>query len=133
MELNELKDYVRQNVVLSNKIKELTKIQAEIKKTLIEEIKASGHTTDEGHVVIDFSDEVDGVNRITHQRRVSTPFDAEVAEELLTAKGLHNECLIMVPQLDEGKVLDAFQSGKLTEEDIDAMFPAKVVWAFVMS
>jgi len=37
-----------------------------------------------------------------------------------------------VPMLDEDAIMSAFYSGYLTEEDIDAMFPAKVSYAFLV-
>jgi len=38
----------------------------------------------------------------------------------------------MVPTLDESAIMAAFYEGYLTEEDIDAMFPAKESFAFIV-
>ena len=38
----------------------------------------------------------------------------------------------MVPVLDEDAIMSAFYEGYLTEEDIDAMFPSKTSYAFIV-
>jgi hypothetical protein len=131
MELPEIIDYVRQNVVLSERISELTAMQSELKKSLREGIALLGIENDKGHVVIDLDDEVSGVRSIMQQRKVSKNLDIEVAETILKAKGLHERCVEMLPVLNEDEIMKAYWEGDITEEDIDAMFPAKVTWALV--
>jgi len=131
MELPEIIDYVRQNVVLSERISELTAMQSELKKSLREGIALLGIENDKGHVVIDLDDEVSGVRSIMQQRKVSKNLDIDVAETILKAKGLHERCVEMLPVLNEDEIMKAYWEGDITEEDIDAMFPAKVTWALV--
>jgi len=66
------------------------------------------------------------------QRRVSKNLDMDVAEDILTKKGIRDKCIKMVPQIDEAAIMAAFYEVYLTEDDIDTMFPAKVTYAFLV-
>jgi hypothetical protein len=56
----------------------------------------------------------------------------DIAEKIIQEKGLTERCVKMVPTLDEAEIMASFYRGELTEEDIDAMFPAKVIYAFIV-
>lgn len=132
MDINEVKDLVRQNAVLKSRLDELSGMQSQIKKDLTEAIKEIGEEDEKGHVVIDLGDDVAGVSRVMRQKRVSKILDIDVAEDLLKERGLHEECIKMIPVLDEDAIMAAYYDNKITEADIDKMFPAKVTWALVM-
>ncbi len=38
----------------------------------------------------------------------------------------------MIPTLDESAIMAAFYEGKLSEADIDSMFPEKITYAFLV-
>jgi hypothetical protein len=134
MNIEEIKDYVRQNVVLKEKIESLTEIQSEVKKSLKEGIEELGETDDRGHVVVQIDDEdTSGIKRVLQQRRVSKSLDFEAAESILKERELYDSCVTMVPVLDEDAIMAAYYEGRITEEDIDKMFPSKITWALVMS
>ena len=78
-------------------------------------------------------EEVDGYRALQRQRRVSQKLDPEAAETLLKAKGLDARCYQLLPVLDEDAVMSCLYEGLLTEEEVDAMFPKSIVWAFVPS
>lgn len=133
MDLAQIIDYVRQNTLLNEKISELTAIQAGVKQSLKEGIALRGVENDRGHFVIEFDEDVNGVKSIMQQKKVSKTLDIATAEEILKDKGIHERCIEMVPVLNEDEIMAAYYEGIITEEDIDKMFPAKVVWALVMS
>lgn len=134
MDIEEIKEYVRQNVVLKEKIESLTELQSEVKKSLKEGIEELGETDDRGHVVVQIDDEANsGIKRVLHQRRVSKSLDFEIAESILKERELYESCVTMVPVLDEDAIMAAYYEGRITEEDIDKMFPSKITWALVMS
>lgn len=132
MDIEEVKDLVRQNSVLKARLDELNGIQSQVKKDLTEAVKELGEADDKGHIVVDLGDDVSGVSKVMRQRRVSKVLDIDAAEELLKERGLHEECIKMIPVLDEDAIMAAYYDNKITEEDIDKMFPAKVTWALVM-
>lgn len=132
MDIKELTEYVRQNAVLAERIAELSAIQSELKNNIREGVKELGVESDKGHIVVELNDEVSGVRNAMQQKKVSKNLDMAVAEELLKSKGLYDKCIEMVPQLNEDEIMNAYWEEQITEEDIDAMFPSKVVWALVV-
>jgi hypothetical protein len=131
MNLEELKRNARQFLAIKSEIGALTDRQSELKKRMTQDID-SLEPDDKGHKVIEFEDTSLGNIKITKQRRVSKTLDMEVADKILTDKGIKNTCIKMIPTLDEAAIMAAFYEGYLTEEDIDAMFPAKETFAFIV-
>ena len=122
---------VRQYLMLKDELAVVTKRQEEIKKRLIavvDEVEAD----DRGHRILKIEDKDAGEVTLTRQRRVSKTLNMEVAEEILTKKGIKDTCIKMVPMIDEAAIMSAFYENYLTEEDIDAMFPSKVSYAFLV-
>jgi hypothetical protein len=133
MDMQELVHHVRENVLLKERIDELTALQNDVKKQLKQAIEDLGEVDDRGHVVIEIEDDVTGIRKVMHQRRVSKNLDIELAEKVLKEKGIHERCLTMVPVLNEDEIMAAYYENLITEEDIDKMFPSKITWALVLS
>lgn len=131
MDIESVKDNLKQYNALKDQSDLLTNRMSEIKKRLTSAIDEIGNTDERGHIVLEL--DFDGVNKkIMKQRRVSKSLDMDVAEELLTKRGIKDTCIKMVPMLDESAIMAAFYEGYLTEEDIDTMFPAKVSYAVIL-
>ena len=131
MNLEEVKKNVRQFLGVKNEVGVLTNRQNELKARLMKELDTLT-PDDRGHKVLEINDEVYGDVKLTKQKRVSKTLDMDIAEEILTRKGIKDACIKMVPTLDEGAIMSAFYEGYLTEEDIDSMFPAKESYAFLL-
>ena len=131
MENKELKDNIRQYLALKDQLDLITKRQTEIKQRLIEVVDAV-EADDRGHRVLSVEDETVGEVTLTRQRRVSKSLNMDVAEEILTKKGIKDTCIKLVPVIDEGAIMAAFYENYLTEEDIDLMFPSKISYAFLL-
>lgn len=131
MENKELKDNIRQYLALKDQLDLITKRQTEIKQRLIEAVDAV-EADDRGHRILSVEDETVGEVTLTRQRRVSKSLNMDVAEEILTKKGIKDTCIKMVPIIDEGAIMAAFYENYLTEEDIDLMFPSKISYAFLL-
>lgn len=127
----DIKSKVRQYLSLRDEATLLTKRTNQIKEELIEVVEAQ-EFDDRGHKKLVIEDEYKGEVTLTKQRRVSKSLDMDVAENILTTKGIKDKCIKMVPTLDEAAIMSAFYEGLLTEEDIDAMFPSKVTFAFLV-
>ena len=123
---------MRRTAVLKDEINLLTNRQKEIKERLVASLKEYGEVDGRGHIVLEVNDPITGTEKITHQRKVSKSLDMDVAEKILGEKNLKEQCIKMVPMLDEAEIMASFYRGDLTEEDIDAMFPSKVSYAFVV-
>jgi hypothetical protein len=123
----DIKDTVKQYVALKEEIKFLNERESELKKRLISAVEEMGEETTKGHIVLD----VEGTT-LTKQRKVSNPLDEEVAKPLLEEKGLTEQCTKVVKQIDQDAIIIAYSKNLLTEAEIEAMFPAKVSYAFVV-
>jgi hypothetical protein len=114
MENKELKDNIRQYLALKDQLDLITKRQTEIKQRLIEVVDAV-EADDRGHRVLSVEDETVGEVTLTRQRRVSKSLNMDVAEEILTKKGIKDTCIKMVPIIDEGEIMAAFDENYLKE------------------
>ena len=123
---------VQQFVSLKDEINLLTNRQKDIKTRLIDLLKEYGEVDSKGHNVLEVDNKVSGVDKITHQRKVLKNLDMDIAEKIIQEKGLTERCVKMVPTLDEAEIMASFYRNELTEADIDAMFPEKVIYAFIV-
>jgi len=131
MSLEEIKRNVRQYIRLKDEVGVLTTRQTELKKRLLSSLDEV-EPDDRGHRILELEDETVGKVRITKQRRVSKTLDMDIAEDILTKKKIKDQCIKMVPVIDEAEIMAAFYEGHLTEADIDAMFPSKESFAFLV-
>jgi hypothetical protein len=127
----DIKSIVRQYLNLKDEAALLSSRSNQLKEQLLNAVDEE-EFDEKGHKKLILDDEIKGQVTLTKQRRVSKNLDMNVAEELLTAKSIKDKCLKMVPILDESAIMAAFYEGLLTEDDIDAMFPAKVTYAFLV-
>jgi len=127
MDNNELSSTVKQYLALKQEMKFMSERETELKKRLLETVESVGEVNGNGHFIL----EVDGVT-LTKQRKASNPLDSEVAERIITEKGLKATCMPDKPTLDSQAIMAALYKKELTEEDIELMFPLKVSYAFLV-
>jgi len=121
----------RDFISFKTRIDSLTKEQNALKEELNQYVIENGVEDDRGHINFELPEEVDGFRRLQRQRKVSLGLDMDAAILILTKKGLADRCIKSIPTVAEDEVMAALYEGKLTEEDIDTMFPKKVTWAFI--
>jgi len=132
MDAESIKKYARQYVVLKDELGNLTSRQTELKSRIMSELDQLEPDMN-GHKVFEFNDKDLGEVKLTKQRRVSKTLDMSIADEVLTRKGIRGACIKTIEVLDEAAIMSAFYEGYLTEQDIDAMFPSKESYAFLIS
>ena len=128
MDINSI---ARQYLSLKDEAALLTNRTVQLKEQLLEAVEKE-EFDDKGHKRLTLQDDIKGQITLTKQRRVSKNLDMSIAEDLLTSKGIKDKCLKTISVLDESAIMAAFYEGLLTEADIDAMFPAKVTYAFLV-
>jgi hypothetical protein len=121
----------RDFISFKTRIDSLTKEQNVLKEELNQYVIENGVEDDRGHINFELPEEVDGFRRLQRQRKVSLGLDIDAAILILTKKGLADRCIKSIPTVAEDEVMAALYEGKLTEEDIDTMFPKRVTWAFI--
>lgn len=132
MILEDLRTSLRQYLSLKGEVELLTNRINTIKARLTEHVETNGQVDDRGHVNLSVEDPIKGEVTLTKQRRVSKNLNIDVAEKLLEERGIKDECIKMVPVIDDAAIMAAFYQGKLSEADIDSMFPEKVTYAFIV-
>lgn len=125
----DLTSQVREYVKLKQSLDALTSRQKELREKLFEQIDAVGIEDDKGNVQLELGFDVDGIVRIEKQRRVTRKLDELKAEEIIETLGLGDEVYEMKRVINEDALMAAHYEGKITEDDIDSMFPSNVVWA----
>lgn len=132
MELDLLRREVQQYVMLKDQIDTLGERRDNIKKGLMSAVEADGLPNEKGSIVLEINDETTGTKSVVKQRRVSKVLDEKKAEKLLNDKNLFDACTKTITVLDPDVIMSKYYDGELTDEDIDTMFPEKVVWALVL-
>jgi hypothetical protein len=127
-----IKRELQQYVTLKDEAEAITERVTTIKKRLTAYIEDLGEPNEKGSIVLPVEDERTNTRAIVKQRRVSKQFDENTANDLLKSKGLFDTCTTTVTMLDQDAVMAAYYEGKLTDSDIDTMFPEKITWALVL-
>jgi bacterioferritin (cytochrome b1) len=107
--------------------------QKELKTSLFEKIEADGFTDDKGNWWLELPEPVGDYVSLQKQKRVTRKIDDMIAEDLIEKKGLTDRLYKTVRVVDEDELMAALYEGLLTEEEVDEMFPAKIVWALMLS
>lgn len=124
-----LEGQVKEFIHVKNTMDGLKVRSEELRKKLFAHLDEEGYEDDRGNFQLELQDSIDGVSRLEKQRRVTRKLNEPKADEILSELGLKDEIFVMTPVLDEDKLMAAFYEGKITEEQLDEMFPANVVWA----
>ena len=117
---------------LKSQLDYLEKEQKALREELFEVLDGEGEVDDKGNVIIQLPQAVDGFNSIIKQRRVTRKVDELRAEEIITAHGLEDTLYKTVRMVDEDALMAALYEEVLTEEEVDEMYPPKIVWALVL-
>jgi len=120
---------VREFVRIKETIDSLDKRQKELRDKLMAVLDEDGYEDEKGNILYEFDTPVDGVVRLEKQRRASRKLDEEKAEEIIEAKGIGEDVYKMVRVVDEDALMASYYDGKVTEEELDEMFPVSVIWA----
>lgn len=103
----------------------------EVKRRLMEKIEAEGYEDDKGHRYLDLGEEVDGIETLCRQKRVSQRIDPERAHEFLEERGLWKKATRVERVLDESKLGKLVFEGAITKEELDALVDRSETFAFV--
>jgi hypothetical protein len=130
--MDNIRREVQQYVTLKEEGDAIAERVTTIKKRLTAYIEDLGEPNEKGSIVLPVEDERTNTRAIVKQRRVSKQFDEDTANDLLKDKGLFETCTTTITVLDQDAVMGAYYEGKLTDADIEKMFPEKVTWALVL-
>jgi len=130
--LEPLRREVQQYVSLKDEVTSIESRVATLRKRILSAVEDMGETNEKGSLVLPINDPTSNTTNIVKQRRVSKVFDEDKANDLLKEKGLFDSVTKTITVLDQDAVMAAYYDGKLTDEDIETMFPEKVTWALIL-
>jgi len=116
--------------------KQMEFFESELKKLreqIFEHVDTSGEIDGSGNLFVELPSEIEGVKTIQKQRRVTRKINPEMADNVIMSKGLENDLYKTIQIIDEDALMAALYEGKLTEEEIELMYPEKVVWALILN
>lgn len=120
---------IREYIKLSQSIDALEERRKELRGALFAILDSEGEEDDKGNILYQLESPIDGVVRLEKQRRASRKLNELVAEPIIEEAGIADDVYEMVRTLNEDALMAAYYEGKVTEEQIDEMFPTSIVWA----
>ena len=130
--LEPLRKEVQQYVFLKEEVTAIEARVGTLRKRILAAVDELGEVNDKGSLVLPIDDKVSNTASVIKQRRVSKVFDEDKANDVLKDKGLFESVTKTIVVLDQDAVMAAYYDGKLTDEDIESMFPEKVSWALIL-
>jgi hypothetical protein len=127
---NTLEAQVAEYVKVKSAMEVLEARQKDLRDKLFNQIDLFGEVDPDGNIQVVLDEAIDGVVRIEKQRRVKRTLDEAVATSLLTELGIYDDVFELKPVLNEDALMAAFYEDKITEDQLDSIFPPKVTWAF---
>jgi hypothetical protein len=104
-----------------------------LKEKIFEVVDTKGEVDGNGNIFVELPNEIEGVRMLQKQRRVSRKIEEGVAEQIIADKGMEEQLYKTIRIVDEDALMAALYEGQLTEEEIDQMYPQKIVWALVLN
>jgi hypothetical protein len=126
---NDISSQIREYIKIKATMTSMESRSKELRDILMAQIDSEGYEDNNGNLQLDFESPIDGVVRLEKQRRTSRSLNEDIAMEILEAKGLVDDLTKLVRVVDEEAVMAALYEDKLTEEELDSMFPTVVTWA----
>jgi len=121
----QITEYIR----LVASIDHMDERRKELREKLFAYLEEEGFEDEKGNLQLPLANPIEGVLRIEKSGRRTRKLDEMKAEEIIEANNLGESVYKMVRVIDEDALMAAHYEGKLTEEELDEMFPVSVVWA----
>jgi len=131
--VDDLESQAKQYIFFKKQVEYFESELKSLREKLFEDIDANGEVDGSGNLFVELSSEIDGVTMLQKQKRVSRKIDPQMADNLIVSKGLESELYKTIQIIDEDALMAALYEGKLTEEEVDLMYPQKIVWALILN
>lgn len=131
--IDDLESQAKQYIFFKKQVEYFESELKSLREKLFEDIDANGELDGSGNLFVELSTEIDGVTMLQKQKRVSRKIDPQMADNLIVSKGLETELYKTIQVIDEDALMAALYEGKLTEEEVDLMYPQKIVWALILN
>jgi hypothetical protein len=120
---------IREYVNLKSSLEILESRQKELRDKLFAHLDIEGEPDEKGNLQFVLDEAVGEIVRLEKQRRASRKLDELKADEVIAELGLEDEVYEMKRVINEDALMAAFYEEKISEEQLDEMFPVTVTWA----
>jgi hypothetical protein len=120
---------IREYARLKSTLEMLESRQKELRESIFARVEKDGFEDDKGNLVVELPEAIEGVIRVEKQRRVSRKVDELVAEEIIAEKNLEEDLYTTIRVINQDAIMAALYEGKLSEDEVDRMYPPLVTWA----
>ena len=101
----------------------------ELREKIFAQIENEGDEETSGSLTLYLDSPIGAVLGVQKTRRAKRTLNEEIADNIIEAAGIADEVYEMKRVINEGALMSAFYEDKLTEEQLDEMFPTTVQWA----
>lgn len=129
IETDEFRRVTKQYIFIKKQTDALEKESKQLREEIFDYIEENGEVDSKGNIFIEFDGSIEEFVGIQKTRRVKRVIDEEVAARIIQAKGLEDELYKTIRVVDEDALMAALYSDKLTEGEVDEMYPENVTWA----
>ena len=126
---DDLQSQVREYVKLKESMAFMEARQLELRAKIFSHIETDGEENTAGSPSVYLDEPIGAYQRVQKTRRVKRVIDEEVADRIIEEAGIADEVYEMKRVIDEGALMSAYYEERITEEQLDEMFPSKVTWA----
>ena len=123
----QLSEYMK----LKTSIEFMESRKSELRDKLFSQIDEYGYEDDKGNITLELGSDIDGVVRLEKSRRVQRKLDELTAERIIEELSLGDDVYKTVRVIDEDALMACLYQDKITEEQLEEMFPAKIIWALM--
>lgn len=121
----QITEYIR----LVASIDHMDERRKELREKIFSYLEEEGFEDEKGNLQLPLANPIDGVLRLEKSGRRTRKLNEDKAEEIIESAGIADDVYKMVRVIDEDALMAAYYDGKITEEQIDEMFPTTITWA----
>jgi hypothetical protein len=126
---DDLQSQVQEYVKLKASMAVMEARQKELKAKIFAHIENEGSEDTSGSVSLYLDTPIGDVQRVQKTRRAKRTLNEETAESIIEQAGIADDVYEMKRVINEGSLMSAYYEEKITEEQLDEMFPTSVIWA----
>jgi hypothetical protein len=123
--MSQITEYIRVAATIDG----LDERRKQLREKIFAYLEEEGFEDEKGNIQFPLQTPIDGVIRVEKSGRRTRKLDEDKATEIIEQQGIADDVYKMVRVIDEDALMAAYYEGKITEEQIDEMFPTTVVWA----
>ena len=126
---NDFQSQVSEYLKLKASMSILEERQKELKAKIFARIDEEGTEETSGHVTLYLDQPIGEVQSVQKMRSAKRALNEEIAERIIEETGIGLEVYEMKRVINEGALMSAYYEEKITEDQLDEMFPTTVIWS----